>query len=214
MNGEQPKSLIRTGGLFVVSAPSGAGKTTLCRMLCENLGGIKHSVSFTTRLPRKGERDGFDYSFVDKEGFMAMVDRNEFLEWAEVHGNLYGTSRVRTEEMKAKGLDVIMDIDVQGARQLLEKGIAACFIFVLPPSLSALNERLRGRDTDSAEVIDKRLRKSREEIGEYKNYEYVIINDSLDRALDAMMSIVKAERNKRRNIDHVWIEDNLLKEDF
>jgi len=211
---EDLKRLTRTGGLFIVSAPSGAGKTTLCRMLCETLGGIEHSISYTTRPPRKGERDGFDYSFVDRRVFMSMVDRNEFLEWAEVHGNLYGTSKGRIEDMKEKGLDVIMDIDVQGARQLMEKGIEACFIFVLPPSLSELNERLRGRDTDSADVIEKRLNKAREEIGEYKNYEYVIINDSLDKALDAMMSIVKAERNRAGTIDHAWIENNLLKEEI
>lgn len=206
--------LKRKGGLYIVSAPSGAGKTTLCRMLCDTILNIEHSVSFTTRSPRKSEKDGVDYSFVDRDEFMNMVEANEFLEWAEVHGNYYGTSLKRIEDMQARGLDVIMDIDVQGARQLMQRRIDAHFLFILPPSLPDLTRRLTGRDTDPPDVIEKRLKKAKEEISEYKCYEYVIINDSLDEALDAMIAIVKAGRSSIVNIDHEWIENNLLKEEI
>lgn len=204
------EGFVRRGNLFIVSAPSGAGKTTLCTMLCRKLEGIEHSVSYTTRPPRKGEMNNTDYTFVGKPAFLEMAGRDEFLEWAEVHGNFYGTSKKRIVEMRERGVDVIMDIDTQGAGQLMAQGIEACFIFVLPPSLEELNRRLETRNTDTDEVIQKRLIRAREEIQEYKKYEYVIINDSLDRALDKLMSVVKARRCSRENIDHAWIQEHLL----
>jgi len=182
-------------------------------MLCTTLQDIGFSVSFTTRPPRKGEQDGVDYSFVDKGEFMAMVERKEFLEWAEVHGNLYGSSLRRIEDMQAGGLDVLMDIDVQGASQIMQRGIDANFLFILPPSLTVLEQRLTDRDTDTPDVIEKRLKKAKAEMNEYKNYEYVIINDSLDEALDALVAIVKAGRSKVDILDHKWIKKNLLKEE-
>jgi guanylate kinase len=210
---ERERAYTRRGTLFVVSAPSGAGKTTLCKMLCQRLEGIEHSVSYTTRGPRKGEVNDVDYTFVTRERFMEMVRQGQFLEWAEVHGNLYGTSVKRIEEMKTRGVDVIMDIDVQGAGQLMGKKTEARYIFILPPSLDELTRRLRGRHTDSEDIIGGRLRKAHKEIVEYKRYDYVIINDSLDRALDALTSVVKAGRCRRETINDDWIEENLLQED-
>ncbi|HEX8947487.1 MAG TPA: guanylate kinase [Dissulfurispiraceae bacterium] len=202
------------GSLFVVSAPSGAGKTTLCQRLCAELPDMKHSVSYTTRTPRPGEINDVHYTFVSKEEFLGMRERGEFIEWAEVHGNLYGTSRKRIEEMTASGLNVLLDIDVQGARQI--KGCFpdnSAFIFILPPSMEALRKRLTGRMSDSAEVIERRLKNARGEIGEYKNYNYVIVNDILEEALKELISIVFAEKVKISNVDHAWIEDNFLKEE-
>lgn len=208
------KGFTKYGNLFVVSAPSGAGKTTLCKKLCESLENIMHSVSYTTRPPREGEVDGVDYSFVDKKTFFEMVERDEFIEWAEVHGNHYGTSGSRVTAMKDKGIDVIMDIDTRGARQLMEKGVEASFIFILPPSLDELKVRLKGRNTETEDVIRRRLARARGEMLDYNRYEYVIINDSLERALDALRSVVKAHRCRKSNIDREWIKENLLKEVF
>lgn len=210
MNSGKESGFSRQGNLFIVSAPSGAGKTTLCKMVCKTLEGIEHSVSYTTRLPRKDEIDTVDYTFIGKEAFLEMVERGEFLEWAEVHGNLYGTSRKRIGDMRARGIDVIMDIDTQGAGQLMGKGIDASFIFILPPSLEELTRRLETRNTDTEEVIRKRLTRAKEEIKEYKKYEYVIINDSLDRALDSLVSVVKAQRCRQERVNHVWIQEHLL----
>lgn len=201
----------KTGNLFVVSAPSGAGKTSLCRMLCERIAGIEHSVSYTTREPREGEKNDVDYTFIDKQGFLEMADKGEFLEWAEVHGNSYGTSTTRINETKSGGIDVIMDIDTQGARQLMNKDIDAIFIFVLPPSLDELQSRLEGRNTDSGKVISKRLLRARDEIRDYNKYEYVIINDVLESALDDLMAIVRAGRCRQVNIDNTWIEERFFK---
>ena len=202
----------KAGNLFVVSAPSGAGKTTLCRLLCDRLEDIRHSVSYTTRPPREGEVNDVDYTFVDRDTFMGMVEKGEFIEWAEVHGNYYGTSGRRVEALKAEGIDVIMDIDTQGARQLMERGVKAAFVFIMPPSLGVLRARLEGRNTDAEDVIRRRLTRAREEISDYHRYEYVIINDSLERALDELRSIVLAVRCRRENIDDGWIDDNFLKE--
>lgn len=194
----------------MVSAPSGAGKTTLCKMLCDRLARIKHSVSFTTRPRRSGEVNDTDYTFVDESTFREMACRGEFLEWAEVHGNLYGTSMTRIRELHEQGVDVIMDIDTQGAAQLMDKAVEATFIFIIPPSIEELRRRLEGRGTDEEEVIRRRVMKAREEIREYKRYEYVIINDSVDRALDCLMAIVNAHRCRRTMVDDQWINNNLL----
>lgn len=201
----------RKGSLFVVSAPSGAGKTTLCWKLCDSLAGIKHSVSYTTRNPRPGETDGVHYTFVDEDEFRSMITDGEFVEWAEVHGNFYGTSKKRIEDMTDAGYDVILDIDVQGARQIREHFPDSVLIFVLPPSMEVLKERLAGRKTDSEDVIKMRLQNAIGEIKEYKNYDYVIVNDSLDNAIKEMSSIVIAERVRISKMERDWIKEIFLK---
>lgn len=203
----------KKGNLFIVSAPSGAGKTTLCQKLFEAVHDIKPSVSYTTRSPRPGEVDGVHYTFVDEGEIRTMIAEGEFVEWAEVHGNFYGTSRRRIEDMVNAGMDVMLDIDVQGARQVREKFPDSVLIFILPPSMDALKKRLAGRMSDSEEVIARRLRKASDEIGEYKNYDYVIVNNDLDEALKEMMSIIIAERAGILRIDHDWVRETFLKED-
>lgn len=207
----------KKGSLFVVSAPSGAGKTTLCRKLCESMAHIRHSVSYTTRAPRPGEINDVHYSFVDKDTFQAMIDEGEFMEWAEVHGNRYGTSRKRIEELAGNGTDVILDIDVQGATQIKKSfssasGERCIFIFILPPSMEVLRKRLVERMSDSEEVIMIRLRNAVGEIKEYKNYDYVIVNDKMECALGELASIVMAERACIARTDQAWINRNFLEE--
>ncbi|HMK61538.1 MAG TPA: guanylate kinase [Dissulfurispiraceae bacterium] len=201
------------GSLFVVSAPSGAGKTTLCRKAGEVLDGLKHSVSYTTRSPRPGEIQDVHYTFVDQDEFREMIEGGEFIEWAEVHGNFYGTSRQRIEDIISAADDVMLDIDVQGARQLREHYPESILIFILPPSMSVLEQRLFNRMSDSREVIGKRLRKAREEISEYKYYDYVIVNDLFDDAFSTFSSIIEAERSKINKIDTEWIREQFLKEE-
>lgn len=196
---------IKMGNLFVVSAPSGAGKTTLCRRLCEVLPDIRHSVSFTTRKIRPGEIDGVHYVFIDEEEFRSMINAGEFLEWATVHGNFYGTPRSKIIESIESGIDVVLDLDVQGARQIKEKYPDSKLIFILPPSMDELLKRLKGRMTDSKEVIRERMKKAKDEIIEYKNYDYVIVNDIFENALEELKSIVIAERSKIQKIDTNWI---------
>jgi guanylate kinase len=197
---------IKKGILFVISAPSGAGKTTLCRNVLENMPDIKFSVSYTTRSPRQGEVDGVHYNFVDNEEFRGMIAGSEFIEWAEVHGNFYGTSRKKIAEMASAGIDVLLDIDVQGARQVKEKLPDSVLIFILPPSFEVLKERLTGRMTDTDEVIEKRLKKAADEIGEYKNYDYVIVNNVIENALTELKSIIIAERARAFRLDSKLIE--------
>ncbi len=202
-----PAWIQEKGTLFIVSAPSGAGKTTLCNMLLRDTPGIIFSVSYTTRSPRPGERAGRDYHFVSEDEFREMVSREEFLEWAEVHGNLYGTSRMWVEERLASGTDILLDIDVQGAEQIRSRGLEAVFIFVLPPSLEALRERLSGRKTDPPEVIRRRIEKAREEISYYDRYDYVIINDELERAYSDLRSVVISRRLAADRIDRAWVAE-------
>lgn len=196
---------ISKGNLFVVSAPSGAGKTTLCRKLCEDIDFIRHSVSYTTRKPRPGEIDGIHYSFVDEDEFRSMINEGEFLEWAEVHGNFYGTSKRKVEELVNSGIDVILDIDTQGAKQIRDNWYGSISIFILPPSMEELRNRLTGRMSDPEDVIRKRLQKARDEIREYKNYDYVIVNDIFEHALQKVKAIIIAERSRREKIDHEWV---------
>lgn len=197
----------------MLSAPSGAGKTTLCQKLLEAMPDMQMSVSYTTRQPRAGEVDGVHYSFIEKERFQAMIADAAFVEWAEVHGNYYGTSRRRIEEICAAGKDVVLDIDVQGARQIRQVFPDSVHIFVLPPSREALRQRLEGRMSDAPEVIARRLQKSRDEIREYRRYNYVIINDLLDAALQELLSIVRAERVRVDRIDQSWVAASFLKEE-
>jgi guanylate kinase len=192
-------------GLFIVSAPSGAGKTTLCKRLISITGNIKPSVSFTTRQPRPGEVPGEDYIFIREEEFRAMVDRGDFLEWAVVHGNLYGTSRRQIEEFMSSGYDVLLDIDTQGARQIRKIVDNSVSIFILPPSMDELKVRLEGRMSNSADDMNRRLQRAVDEIGEYKSYDYVIVNDILDDSLKMLEAIITAERLRSSKIDPQWI---------
>jgi guanylate kinase len=183
-----------SGHLYIVAAPSGAGKTTLVRMLLENDSGIRLSISYTTRAPRTGEENGREYHFTDVETFRGMVARGEFLEWAEVHGNYYGTSRLWIESEMASGRDVLLEIDWQGAQQVRKLFPEAIGVFVMPPSMAELERRLTGRGTDSVEVIARRLAAAREEMRHVAEFEYVIINDTLQQALVDLLSVVRASR--------------------
>ena len=196
----------KEGLVFVVSAPSGAGKTTLCKAITDSLGNLRHSISYTTRRPRPGEKDGRDYFFVTEEKFRGMVQAGDFAEWAEVHSNLYGTSRQALDHIVSKGIDVILDIDTQGAKQIRKTFEKAMFLFILPPSLAVLEERLRNRRSDDGEEIKKRMQRAHEEIREYAMYDYIIINRDFDRALDELRSIIVAERCRTRMVDPQWIE--------
>jgi guanylate kinase len=197
------------GLLFVVSAPSGAGKTTLCRALSDSIENLTHSISYTTRKPRPGEIDGRDYYFVTEERFRNMVQAGDFAEWAKVHSNLYGTSRRVLSEMRAEGTDVILDIDTQGAGQIKEKCQDAVFIFIMPPSLEILEERLRNRKSDNEDEIKKRMRRARDEIRDYTMYDYIIVNRDFDRALTELRSVVLAERCRTKLVEHAWIQGML-----
>jgi guanylate kinase len=186
----------RRGTLFVVSAPSGAGKTTLCREVRLRLPDLAYSVSVTTRSPRPGEVDGTDFRFVREAEFRAMLARNEFAEWATVHGNLYGTRALALEEALSAGRDVLLDIDTQGAAQLRARYTAAdaVLIFVVAPSVKELEQRLRERRSDQDADIERRLRRAREEIALWRQYDYLIVNRDVKEALDQLESIILAER--------------------
>lgn len=174
----------------VLAAPSGTGKTTLSRRLVDGSERYEFSVSATTRAPRGTERDGIDYHFVDRETFQAMVERGELAEWAQVHGRLYGTPRAELEAAAARGAHVVLDIDVQGARQVKEAFPATKLIFVLPPSVEALMARLRERGTEGREDIERRLRSALDELDAAEAFDYVIINDDLERCLAEIEAIV------------------------
>ena len=185
------------GNLIIVSAPSGAGKTTLVELMLRRLSDVRQSISLTARAPRQGEEDGRHYYFVSPAEFNSMIDRGEFLEWAEVHGNLYGTPRRAVEECRNTGQDVVLTIDVQGASAARELFPDAVSVFILPPSRQSLEERLHARGTDSAEVRRRRLENARAEIAEYRNFDYLIVNDNLERATDDLVAIVIAARCAR-----------------
>jgi guanylate kinase len=200
----------REGILFVVSAPSGAGKTSLCKAITDSLGNLRHSVSYTTRMPRPGEIDGRDYYFVTEERFQQMVDGGDFAEHARVHSNLYGTTKRVLNDMIREGIDVILDIDTQGARQIKDNYGPAVFVFIMPPSMAILEERLRNRKSDREEEIRKRMRRAVDEIREYTMYDYIIVNRDFERALTELRSVIMAERCHRRQFSRDWI-DELLK---
>ena len=187
-------SQARRGLLFIVSAPSGTGKTTLVERLVQNLPNLCMSRSYTSRPARVGEQDGVDYNFISRERFDAMAREEAFLEWAEVFGNRYGTSAADTETILARGDDIVLVIDVQGARQVRSRGIETVGVFVLPPSASILEQRLCGRSQDGAEEIRQRLEVACREVGEFVQYEYVVVNDELERAVGRIGAIVLAER--------------------
>ena len=187
--------------VFIISAPSGSGKSTLVSHLMADLPGLMFSISYTTRQPRGSERDGESYHFVSRPEFEAMVARDDFLEWAEVFGNYYGTHRGILEEARASGRDLVLDIDVQGARQLIQKIPEAVTVFILAPSRQILERRLRARGEDRDEVIERRLRDAAEEIRRYSDYHYVLINRELAESDAILSSIVRAERVRRTRIE-------------
>ncbi len=172
---------------------------------------LRVSVSFTTRMPRAGEVDSVDYSFITEKKFRSMIGKNEFVEWAEVHGNLYGTSRNRLEKIIAAGKDVILDIDTQGAMQIKKAYGHGVFIFILPPSLTVLRQRLEQRMSNTKEDMERRLKRAVEEIRAYRVYDYVIINNVLKTSLRAFEAIVLAERHRSSRKDSAWIEKNIIR---
>jgi guanylate kinase len=203
--GELETGMTRDFLLLILSSPSGAGKTTLTRMLQERFPELRFSVSHTTRSPRANEADGRDYHFVTRERFCELVSEEAFVEWAEVHGNLYGTSLAEIERARATAgcRGMIFDIDYQGARQIRAKVHDAIGVFILPPSMVELERRLRGRASDSEEVIARRFQAAKREIDHYALFDYVIMNDDLKGAFEHLAAIVLAERSKRARRAHL-----------
>jgi len=189
----------RRGILFVVSAPSGAGKTTLLKKMISQLAGVGLSISYTTRPPRLGEREGIDYFFVSRGEFINMVKEGEFIEWAQVHGDLYGTPRANLETLQG-GEDLILEIDTQGARKIREELKNGVLIFIQPPSLRVLGERLRARGGDSEEEIHARLQNAQKELDQMAWYDYIVINREIEEAARQLTSIIIAERCKTARV--------------
>jgi guanylate kinase len=185
--------------LLILSSPSGAGKTTLTRKLLDCHPELRFSVSHTTRPPRASEIDGRDYHFVDREQFLALIDQHAFLEWAEVHGNLYGTSKAEVDRARATQgcAGMVFDIDYQGARQIRAKVSDAVAAFVVPPSMPELERRLRGRASEAEDAVQRRFAVAKREIEHYALFDYVVVNEEVDRAFDELRSIVLAERARR-----------------
>jgi guanylate kinase len=190
----------REGLLYIISAPSGAGKTTLLKRVMDYYPEMRFSVSYTTRPPRSGERDGADYHFVSPKRFDQMVEGGEFVEWAEVLGNRYGTALDTIRESRSQGIDLILDIDSQGARQIKEHLKGGIFIFILPPSVESLRDRLKARRADQQEMIQLRVSRATDEIQQATWYDYIIINDKLEEAVEQLKSIIIAERCRRERV--------------
>ena len=186
------------GILFVISAPSGAGKTTLLGRVMQQVPGLSFSVSHTTRRPRSNEKDGRDYYFVSLGDFQKMVEKGEFIEWAEVSGNRYGTALSNLRGLHSKEIDILLDIDTQGAKQIKEKVESVVFIFLLPPSPETLRDRLLRRGLDSPETIERRLANAWKEMKEAVWYDYVIVNEEVEEAVEQLTAIILAERNRKQ----------------
>ncbi len=187
--------------LLVVSSPSGAGKTTLCRKLLEEFDDLRFSTSHTTRVPREGEVDGEDYHFVSDEVFDRMVEDELFLEWAYVHGNRYGTSMAEVRAAAADDTDLLFDVDFQGAKQIKDQRASAVGVFVLPPSIGELQRRLRSRGTETEESLETRFNAALAEIENYELFDYIVLNRDLDLAYDNLRAILKAERIRRKRVE-------------
>ena len=194
------------GLLFIISAPSGTGKTTLVKEVMQRLPGLRFSVSYTTRLPRPNEKEGEDYHFVSHSTFQQMIEKKQFLEWAEVLGNRYGTPRPDLKKLESEGMDLILDIDTQGAKKVMEEMVEPVSIYFLPPSLKVLRERLINREGDSLEMIKFRLSNARRDMEEAHGYHYVLINDKIEDAVEKLRCIIVAERCRR--LKNVILEEN------
>jgi guanylate kinase len=191
------------GLLFIVSAPSGTGKTTLVERLVQVLPNLRMSRSYTSRPARPGERDGVDYNFISPDDFKQRIERCEFLEWADVFGNYYGTGARDVEQLLIQGQDVVLVIDVQGARQIKARDVDHTAIFVLPPSFQVLEQRLRGRSKDTEAQMQRRLATSRAEASSFTDYEYVVVNDELDATVTRLREIIEAERSRTHRMKPV-----------
>lgn len=187
--------------LFVVSGPSGVGKSTLCRHILQDIPDIRLSVSCTTRPPRPGETNGNEYRFISEKEFRAAIEAHAFAEWAEVYGRLYGTPWKELEQGPGVNTDILLDIDVQGARQVMKTLQKAVTIFILPPSLETLRARLAGRGTDSSEEQNRRFQKSQDEMKNYSEYQYTIRNETLDQAIRELLAVIVAERVKTTHVE-------------
>ena len=187
--------------IFIISAPSGAGKSTLIHLLLAQIPSLFFSVSHTTRAARPGEREGVDYFFISQEQFEEMIRANQFLEWAQVHGSYYGTSRSMLESSETEGTDLILDIDVQGAAQVRKALPEAVSVFILPPSYEVLRDRLMQRQKDSVDQVEKRLITARKEIEHWREYEHIVINEDLNEAFDSLSSLVKGQRLRREYLE-------------
>jgi len=204
------------GTLFVVSSPSGGGKGTIIRTVLDVVPNLSYSVSYTTRAPRNGEVEGREYFFVNRNSFEEMVASGEFLEWANVHGNLYGTAKQQVLDETANGVDIILEVDVQGAASVRKLLVDSISVFILPPSYEVLRERLIARGTDSPEELEIRLRNAPQELNQYTAFDYVILNDRLDRAAAQLASIIDAERARcvrQENLINAVIEKFKLRSD-
>ncbi|TMQ25217.1 MAG: guanylate kinase [Nitrospirae bacterium] len=199
--------------MFIISAPSGTGKTTLCKQLTTNLPGLWHSISYTTRTPRSGEEHGRDYYFIKERTFQEMIERNDFVEWAHVYGHLYGTPWKSLTEKIDQGVDVLLDIDVQGAMQVKKRFEDSVSIFILPPSMTVLKSRLQTRASDTPEEIQRRLQKVKEEVWSYREYAYIVRNEDLGRSLRDLESIFWSERLKTKRLNMTWLENNFILDD-
>lgn len=202
----------RRGILYIISAPSGAGKTTLCKQVVASVSGLWHSISCTTRKPRPGEEHGREYFFVEEKVFHDMVAQNEFLEYAHVYSNWYGTPRKPLADKMEEGIDVLLEIDVQGALQIKKQFGDAVSIFILPPSMDILRARLQGRGSDSQEEIARRLQKVKDEVWCLREYSYIVRNDDLRQSLCELQSIFVAERLKTNRTDMQQLEQSFLVE--
>ncbi len=200
----------KKGLLFVVSGPSGSGKTTVCRAMTEFFPELYFSVSYTTRPPRPGDQEGRDYHFISPEEFQGMIDREEFAEWAQIYGQRYGTSKILLETIGNQGRDIILDIDGQGARQLYDHGLSGVFIFFLPPSMGELRRRLTHRQTEGRWALEERVNKARAEMAEARWYDYMIINDELEKTQERVKAIILAEHCRRQRNEEVL--NDLLQE--
>lgn len=203
--------MIRRKGLIIVlSAPSGTGKSTICERLLKSLPNLKMSISYTTREPRPGEIEGVHYYFVDREKFEEMIKRDEFVEWAQVYGNYYGTSKSLINDIVESGKDILLDIDTQGAKNIKKLFPESVLIFILPPSIEELKRRLKNRG-ELPETMAKRLLKVGEEVSQYSFYDYLVVNDDLGRALEDIISIIRSEKLKVSRLERDIIDKFLEK---
>ena len=191
---------MKAGGFYIISAPSGAGKTTVLKGVMRELPDVAFSVSYTTRARRQGEKEGVDYHFISRDEFQTMAQKGAFAEWTEAHGNYYGTSKAFLDGCLARGVEVILDIDTQGAEQIHEKYPRGVSIFILPPGLADLKERLTQRGSESQEMIDLRLRNAAREIERIDQYDYVVVNEDIEEAVERIKSIIVAERCRRERV--------------